>query len=108
MQTGVDDGGALPLLTGADPAATAAATAVLRAGGVVVTDPRYLHDGLVTVRVNQVDPGTDRPTAAADLPGYALPEPIGQAQILLSPAAARPLGSTCVPSGWVLGTSLPQ
>ncbi|MEV4497354.1 FtsX-like permease family protein [Micromonospora arborensis] len=107
VQTGVDDGGALPLLTGADPAATAAATAVLRAGGVVVTDPRYLHDGLVTVRVNQVDPGTDRPTAAADLPGYALPEPIGQAQLLLSPAAARQLGLTWSPSGWVIGTSTP-
>ena len=38
-------GRALPLLTDADPTTTAAATAVLRAGGVVVTDPRYLHDG---------------------------------------------------------------
>ncbi|MET7670414.1 FtsX-like permease family protein [Micromonospora luteifusca] len=105
VQTGVDDGSALPLLTGADPAATAAATAVLRAGGVVVTGPRYLHDGLVTVRVNQVQPGTDQPTAAADLPGYALPEPAGQPQLLLSPSAARQLGLTWSPSGWVIGTS---
>ncbi|GGO31064.1 FtsX-like permease family protein [Micromonospora parathelypteridis] len=107
VQTGVDDGRALPLLTGADPAATAAATAVLRAGGVVVTDPRYLHDGLVTVRVNEVDSGTDRPTASADLPGYALPTPIGQPQLLLSPSAARQLGLSWSPAGWVIGTSTP-
>ncbi|MGC4750371.1 FtsX-like permease family protein [Micromonospora sp. DT201] len=105
VQIGVDDGTALPLLTGADATATATATAVLRAGGVVVTDPRYLHDGLVTVRVKQVDPGTDQPTAAADLPGYALPTPIGQSQLLLSPSAAQQLGLTWSPSAWVIGTS---
>ncbi|MBM7493052.1 putative ABC transport system permease protein [Micromonospora luteifusca] len=105
VQTGVDDGSSLPLITGADPAATAAATAVLRAGGVVVTDPRYLHDGLVTVRVNQAGSGTDRPSAAADLPGYALPAPIGQPHLLLSPSAARQLGLSWSPSGWVIGTS---
>ncbi|MEU4469843.1 ABC transporter permease [Micromonospora sp. NPDC023888] len=107
VQTGVDDGTALPLLTGADPATTAAATAVLRAGGVVVTDPRYLHDGLVTVRVNQVDPGTDRPRAAADFPGYALENVVSQPQLLLSASAARHLGLTWSPNGWVIGTSTP-
>ncbi|MEU7610742.1 ABC transporter permease [Micromonospora sp. NPDC049204] len=107
VQAGVDDGTALPLLTGADPATTAAATAVLRAGGVVVTDPRYLHDGLVTVRVNQVDSGTDRPGAAADFPGYALSGAVGQSRLLLSASAARQLGLTWSPAGWVLGASVP-
>ena len=73
VQPGVDDGTALPLLTGADPATTAAATAVLRAGGVVVTDPRYLHDGLVTVRVNEVEAGPDRPDRATTSRGTRCP-----------------------------------
>ncbi|MGI5522819.1 FtsX-like permease family protein [Micromonospora sp. CA-259024] len=104
---GVDDGTALPLLTDAAPATAAAATAVLRAGGVVVTDPRYLHDGLVTVRVSQVGTGPDRPTADHDLPGYALPEAVGQSRLLLSTAAARQLGLSWSPEGWVIGTTTP-
>ncbi|MET8319704.1 FtsX-like permease family protein [Micromonospora sp. NPDC005189] len=105
VATEVDDGTALPLLTGADPAATAAATAVLRAGGVVVTDPRYLHDGLVTIRVSQADAGPDRPTATRDLAGYALPVAVGQSRLLLSTAAARQLGLSWSPAGWVIGTT---
>ena len=89
VKPGVDDGTALPLLTGVDPATTAAATTVLRAGGVVVTDPRYLHDGLVTVRVSEVEAGPDRPVTVHDLPGYALPRATGQPRLLLSAAAAR-------------------
>ncbi|WP_406067230.1 FtsX-like permease family protein [Micromonospora sp. NBC_01638] len=109
VQTDVDDGTALPLLTGVDPATTAAATAVLHAGGVVVTDPRYLHDGLVTVRVNQMDAGLDRPPATRDLPGYALPAAAGQPRLLLSASAARQLGlhPSPSPSGWVIGTTTP-
>lgn len=105
VETGVDDGTALPLLTGADPATTAAAAVVLRAGGVVVTDPRYLHDGLVTVRVNEVEAGPDRPTAVRDLPGYALPRAVGPARLLLSGTAARQLGLSWSPAGWVIGTT---
>ncbi|WP_444950329.1 FtsX-like permease family protein [Micromonospora ureilytica] len=107
VEAGVDDGTALPLLTGVDPATTATATAVLRAGGVVVTDPRYLHDGLVTVRVGQVEAGLDRPTAVRDLPGYALPRSTGQSRLLLSTAAARQLGLSWSPIGWVIGTTTP-
>ncbi|MEU4528203.1 FtsX-like permease family protein [Micromonospora ureilytica] len=107
VETGVDDGTALPLLTGVDPATTAAATAVLRAGGVVVTDARYLHDGLVTVRVSEVEAGPDRPTAVHDLPGYALPQATGQSRLLLSTAAARQLGVSWSPTSWVIGTTTP-
>ncbi|MCG5470112.1 ABC transporter permease [Micromonospora sp. LAH09] len=107
VQTGVDDGTALPLLTGADPATTAAAAVVLRAGGVVVTDPRYLHDGLVTVRVDEVEAGPDRAVAVRDLPGYALPRAVGQPRLLLSEAAARQLGLSWSPAGWVIGTTSP-
>ncbi|MFE9192490.1 FtsX-like permease family protein [Micromonospora sp. NPDC007208] len=107
VEPGVDDGTALPLLTGVDPATTAAATAVLRAGGVVVTDPRYLHDGLVTVRVTEVEAGPDVPVTAHDLPGYALPRATGQSRLLLSTAAARQLGLSWSQTGWVIGTTTP-
>ncbi|SCF02620.1 FtsX-like permease family protein [Micromonospora saelicesensis] len=107
VEPGVDDGTALPLLTGVDPATTAAATAVLRAGGVVVTDPRYLHDGLVTVRVTEVEAGPDVPITAHDLPGYALPRAIGQSRLLLSADAARQLGLSWSQTGWVIGTTTP-
>ncbi|MFJ2083057.1 FtsX-like permease family protein [Micromonospora chokoriensis] len=107
VQPEVDDGSALPLLTGADPTTTAAASAVLRAGGVVVTDPRYLHDGLVTVRVSRVDTGPDHLTALRDLPGYALPRAVGYPRLLLSTGAARQLGVSWSSSGWVVGTTIP-
>ncbi|MFJ6164598.1 FtsX-like permease family protein [Micromonospora orduensis] len=104
----VDDGTALPQLTDADPATTAAATAVLRAGGVVVTDRRYLHNGLVTVQVRRAGAGPDQlTTAAADLPGYALPAAVGQSRLLLSAAALRELDLKPAPTGWVVGTSSP-
>ncbi|MET8349426.1 FtsX-like permease family protein [Micromonospora sp. NPDC005206] len=108
VQPLVDDGSALPLLTGADPAETAAATAVLRAGGAVVTDPRYLHDGRVTVRVNRVEMEADRPAVTTgELPAYALSAAVGQPSLLLSPPAARRLGLIGSPSGWVIGTPKP-
>lgn len=108
VETVVDDGSALPLLTGADAAATAAATAVLRAGGVVVTDPRYLHDGRVTVQVNEVRAGRDEATTTRhDLPGYALPPTVGQPRLLLSASAARQLGLSPVQAGWVVDTPAP-
>ncbi|RQW99230.1 ABC transporter [Micromonospora inaquosa] len=107
VEPGVDDGTALPLLTGVDPATTAAATAVLRAGGVVVTDPRYLHDGLVTVRVSEVEASPNRPITDHDLPGYALPRATGQPRLLLSTAAARQLDLSWSTTGWVIGTTTP-
>ncbi|WP_433537527.1 FtsX-like permease family protein [Micromonospora sp. CA-249363] len=108
VQTLVDDGSALPLLTGADPATTTAATAVLHAGGVVVTDPRYLHDGLVTVQVNEVRAGRDEVTTTRrDLPGYALAPTNGQPRLLLSPTAARQMALKPVSNGWVIDASTP-
>ncbi|MGQ5260179.1 FtsX-like permease family protein [Micromonospora sp. ZYX-F-536] len=107
VETLVDDGSALPILTGADPAVTAEATAVLRAGGVVVTDPRYLRDGLVSVQVSRVEAGPDQPDTVGELPGYALPAAIGQPRMLLSPSAARQLGLRWSTTGWVIGTPAP-
>ncbi|MEU5904915.1 FtsX-like permease family protein [Micromonospora sp. NPDC047467] len=103
----VDDGTALPLLTGADAAVTATAAGVLRSGGVVVTDPRYLHDGRVTVRVTQMDGEVEQPPVTIDFPGYALPAPIGESRLLLSAASARSLGLGLSPAGWVIGATTP-
>ncbi|MEW2374683.1 FtsX-like permease family protein [Micromonospora sp. NPDC047812] len=98
----VDDGTALPVLTGAAPAEVAAATAVLRAGGAVVTDPRYVRDGRVDVRVThpgQVRP--DNPTSTT-VAGYPLPTGLGAHRLLLSRPAAERLGLTVRPLGWAI------
>ncbi|MER7415557.1 FtsX-like permease family protein [Micromonospora peucetia] len=92
----VDDGRALPVLTGAAPADVAAATAVLRAGGVVVTDPRYVLDGRVDVRV--AGAGQARPVTTVT--GYPLPTGLGMDRLLLSRPTAERLGLTVRPIGW--------
>ncbi|PWU54763.1 ABC transporter [Micromonospora sp. S4605] len=99
----VDDGTALPILTGADPADVAAATAVLRGGGAVVTDPRYLVDDRVRVLVNHFADDPDAPLpAAAALPGYALRTGTGIDRLLLSAPAADRLGLVTRPVGWAV------
>ncbi|MEH1028863.1 FtsX-like permease family protein [Micromonospora profundi] len=104
VQSWVDDGTAVPLLTGADPAATATAAEVLRAGGVVVTNRRYVHDGRVTVQMVPSDGGTP---ITADFPGYALPAFVGESRLLLSEPSARSLGLRVSSAGWVVGTATP-
>ncbi|MEH0972729.1 FtsX-like permease family protein [Micromonospora sp. CPCC 205546] len=98
----VDDGAALPVLTGAAPAEVAAATAVLRAGGVVVTDARYVRDGRVDVQVTR--PGQARPDTptSTTVAGYPLPTGLGTDRMLLSRAAAERLGLTVHPLGWAI------
>ncbi|MCX4386061.1 ABC transporter permease [Micromonospora peucetia] len=96
----VDDGTTLPVLTGATPADVAAATAVLRAGGVVVTDPRYVVDGRVDIAVTHS--GQDRPVTPmiTTVAGYPLPTGLGVDRLLLSRPAAERLGLTVRPIGW--------
>src|SRR6185295_16312053 len=52
-----DDGTNLALLTGAHGDDLAKAQAVLRAGGIVVPDPDYVHDGRVDLLVQRPDAG---------------------------------------------------
>ncbi|MEU7995116.1 FtsX-like permease family protein [Micromonospora sp. NPDC049060] len=98
----VDDGTALPALTGAAPADVAAATAVLRAGGAVVTDPRYVRDGRVDVRVTRAGQARPDPRAVTTVAGYPLPTALGAERLLLSPAAAGRLGLNVHPLGWAI------
>ncbi|MFI9643041.1 FtsX-like permease family protein [Micromonospora sp. NPDC051925] len=101
----VDDGAALGVVSGAPPAELAAATAVLRAGGVVVTDPRYLVDGRVTVQIDRSADGSPRPTAATvSLPGHLLRGGVPVDRLVLSPAAAGRAGLTAQPIGYAVDT----
>jgi len=68
LQTLVDDGSALPFLTGASGDDLAEATRVLRRGGVVVTDPFLLHDGRATVEVTH----PSRDSVTFEVPGHLL------------------------------------
>ncbi|MEU2611519.1 FtsX-like permease family protein [Micromonospora sp. NPDC007271] len=85
----VDDGTALAALTGAPAEEVAAATRVLRAGGVVVTDPRPVLDGRVTVAATH---GAGGSATSVTLPGYLLRGGLPVDRLVLSPQAAAAVG----------------
>ncbi|GGM29787.1 FtsX-like permease family protein [Micromonospora yangpuensis] len=96
----LDDGTSVPVLTGGDPAEVAAARAVLRAGGAVVTDPRYLHDGHLTIRAyppEQTGSTAGRPTGPTGAEqtgaGPTGPEPTGAGPTGAEPTGAGPTGA---------------
>lgn len=101
----VDDGTALTALTGAPADEVAAAARTLRAGGVVVNDPRWVVDGRVTVEVNHVS--DSRPPASRALPGYALRGGLPVDRLVLSPAAAAALGVVADPLGYLVDPDRP-
>ncbi len=92
--TVVDDGTALEALTGGSPFDLAAATAVLRSGGVVVGDPRFVLDGKVTLEVltiTQDQSGPPQPTLVT-VPGYAMTSGVRPLNAILSPGALARTG----------------
>ncbi|MEU8261065.1 FtsX-like permease family protein [Micromonospora sp. NPDC048999] len=89
LPTYVDDGSALAALTGAPAEEITAATRVLRAGGVVVTDPLRVVGGRVTVTASHSDDGAE---ASARLPGYVLHSGLPVDRLVLSPPAAAAIG----------------
>jgi putative ABC transport system permease protein len=112
----VDDGDALPLLTGASPDQLAAATAVLRSGGVVVTDPRYLTGGSAVLAVIEFDIDANHTVSLNpedhmaeakrySFPGYVLTTPVSGVVAIVSPAAAAAAHLTTPPTNMVVGTS---
>ncbi|MCX4473855.1 ABC transporter permease [Micromonospora sp. NBC_01655] len=101
----VDDGDALAALTGAAPQEVAAARRVLRAGGAVVTDPRYLLDGRVTLAATRTpDEPESRGTVRSTVPGYVLRGEVEVDQLVLSHAAAARIGLAARQVGYVLAT----
>ncbi|MFI7429315.1 FtsX-like permease family protein [Micromonospora sp. NPDC049836] len=100
----VDDGATLTALTGAPPDEVAAATRTLRAGGVVVTDPRRVVDGRVTIEISR---GSGAPTVSRALPGYALRGGLPVERLVLSPAAAAVVGLVGDPLGYLVDPDRP-
>ncbi|SCF31774.1 putative ABC transport system permease protein [Micromonospora viridifaciens] len=100
----VDDGPALAALTGAPATEVTAATRVLRAGGVVVTDPRQVLDGRVTVAATH---GVDGPEASATLPGYVLRGGLPVDRLVLSPPAAAAIGLVGTRLGYLVDPAAP-
>ncbi|MEV4492654.1 FtsX-like permease family protein [Micromonospora coxensis] len=101
----VDDGSVLPALTDAPPEEVARAGAVLRAGGAVVTDPRRIRDGTVTVTMSRAgeDPEPTATTTVA-LPGYLLRGGLPVDRLVLSAPAATRLGLAAEPLGYAVET----
>ncbi|MFI0791154.1 FtsX-like permease family protein [Micromonospora rubida] len=101
----VDEGDALPALTGAAPQEIAAARRVLRAGGAVVTDPRYVLDGRVTLVATRArDEPESTGTVRATVPGYVLRGGVEVDQLVLSHAAAARVGLAARQHGYILAT----
>lgn len=108
----VDDGSALAVLTGASAADVAAASAVLRSGGVVVRDARYLDNGMVTLAVLEHDDKTLGPpdperARKITLPGYLLTTGVAGAPTIVSPAALAGAGLDSTPGFIVAETDRP-
>nr|MDT0661401.1 FtsX-like permease family protein [Micromonospora sp. DSM 115978] len=106
--TVVDDGSGLSALTGASSAQISRAAETLRAGGVVVTDPRLISAGQVSLelrRETENRPEVDR--TVVRLPAYALDCPFGVAREIISPATLAGLGLGSEPAGYLVATSRP-
>jgi putative ABC transport system permease protein len=108
----VDDGSALATLTGATGDDLAAATAALRAGGVVLSEPRYLVDGKVTLAVHRFDPAksgeasqkTDEQQRIT-VPGYLRTTGTRVSNLVLSPAVVAAAKLAVEPAGLVAATT---
>lgn len=91
----VGDAGALRALFGTT---SGPAEDVLRAGGIVVTDRRLVHDGKVTIAITDTGKQPEAeleagiPARTFTVPAAVLDAPVGPAQ-LWSPGAARRAGS---------------
>ncbi|GGM54173.1 hypothetical protein GCM10011608_43950 [Micromonospora sonchi] len=109
----VDDGEALSPLTGAHGDDLARAVATLRAGGVVVTDSRYVVNGTVTVQPPTVPTqggplkGGEQP-AALTLPGHALTTGIRSDRAIISPKALARAGLVDHQWGFVIAAPAPD
>ncbi len=103
----VDDGSALPIVTGVAPDEVAAARATLRAGGAVLTDRRYLVDGQLKLSVERDPEQPVRDTDTVAVPGHVLDTGLGADWLLLSPAAAEQLGLTARQIGWAFSVDEP-
>jgi putative ABC transport system permease protein len=107
----VDDGGALPVLTDAGADDIAAATAMLRAGGIVVRDARFIQDGRATISVANAtpDPGVDLQSLAvrSSVPAYLLRSGVRGAATIIPTSLVTSHGLAAAPGMMVAATSRP-
>lgn len=103
--TVVDDGTNLPLITQAAADDLAKATAVLRSGGVVVTDPRYVVDGQIKVVPVVADSKGDNRAAPVALAAYVLSTGIHGFDVAVGPAALATLGLGSEPAYLIAATT---
>jgi putative ABC transport system permease protein len=112
----VDDGDGLAAMTAGSPEELAAARAVLRAGGVVVTDPRYLTNGQATVAVIEFDWDSNGSVSLNPedhlaeakrytFPAYLLHTSVNGAGSIVSPAAAQAAGLHVEPRNLIVATT---
>lgn len=103
----IDDGSTLAVLTGASGDDLAAATSILQAGGVVVTDPWLVIDGQATVEITTYAPEgiQDPETTRMTLPAHVLDIDEPMPTILLSPAAVEQAGLVKELSAVVVATT---
>ncbi|MBB5872276.1 putative ABC transport system permease protein [Allocatelliglobosispora scoriae] len=88
----VDDGGNLALITGGEAADVERAVAMLRSGGVVVSDERFLSGGKVTLRrTDTVDGQADGPLVT--VPAYAMTTGARSINLIMPPSALPQLAA---------------
>ncbi|SDY52461.1 putative ABC transport system permease protein [Micromonospora pattaloongensis] len=108
MGFAIDDGAGLPIVTGAHGEDADRAVRTLRAGGVVVSDDRYVVDGTVTLDVvTTVDGegGEPKPPArSVTVPGYALRTGLNAPIVVYSATAVARAGLATRQSGFTLAT----
>lgn len=100
----VDDGTNLALLSGGTGEDLAKAQAMLRSGGVVVPEARYIRDGRVEVLLHSsdIDAGQE---PRATLPAYALTSGVSGFGIVVGPSALPALGLTAARGELVVATT---
>jgi putative ABC transport system permease protein len=100
----LDDGSSIGQLSGATGDDLTRAVATLRAGGVVVTDPRKVSDGKATI-VAYMTGGPDREPRRLEVPGYALTSSLSEELTVIAPVIAQRAGFTVEEIGIVAATT---
>jgi putative ABC transport system permease protein len=102
LETVVDDGSQLQVLTGASAADAAAAAEVLRSGGVVVGDPMLIVDGRASVEFWDGTETGIRAGTTLTAPAYALTTGVlSPYTVFVSPALVAAAGWEVAPAGAV-------
>ena len=97
----VDDGSALPILTGATGEDLTEAIQTLRAGGVVVRNPLDLADGKATLQVTDPETGLGR---TVTVPGHVLTSGVSSYPFFVSPELVERNGLAIRHIGYATGT----